>query len=548
MTSVSKVSSADTPVTVNQPVNTGEVTKNKEVIVVPVEQNQGEQPQDTDKLPAGYCIEKTGDSTSSDVTASAPDDKPDSQKVNQEPPKDTTSAGCTSTTGNSGDTPVVKEDSNDEPDTEVHTDERITIDDIALSQSDKITSAIQNAEAKGLNSIIGEDYAEMAKATTMIKTDPHSIMEQDFKKGFLGNGIARYQHTNYTTTSEDDSGLEFNQTTNSERLDLSSTYESPKGNTKLALYASGTVTNNNIKGANSQTPIDQNASMDKYNLYMGSQFKLGKDKLNTSIIYADGGKLDESKITEIDARYNINKYNVTLDGSVELYQVGPSTSSKTNFSCYLNSKNDEETEKKKEDAADSPSDETNKVETTDNSNTQQNNKKWTKNDGLLIRMEAVNGGDVEEGIGYYQTYKKSDDKSFLKITMFGLGSTTPRKDEASSYCATTGVNMFYKYNPNKDLSLDVNIDTKDKVSFCGPDKGNTFTAFVDANCTYKKLYTRLEGKYINANSKYAAVALRTSYKANKNLLLFTDLSYEDKQIETARTKGTSVMVGANLKF
>ena len=480
---------------------------------------------------------------------------PQKSPVQQEQKQDVVPVGQVEETKTDTEQPVEGYDgSDDEPDTDMHTDEKISIDDIALGQSDKISEAVQSAQLSGLNSAISDDYARLERAKTMAKSDPFNILDQSFKKGFHGNGIFRYQYADYSYMFDVDLS-EITKTTHTRRIDFSSTYESPKGNTKLIFLGSGAKTDKYLKYYESYqedenlipapsdvidnsgiaqsvvssqnqieetVPTESNETASQYHLFLGGKFKLGNDVLYANVMHAKGGDLDKSILTEVDAKYTNDKFGVTFEGSLEVYNVGHLSTTKTDLSCYLGSKKDEQIEQENISSG-LATNEQEKTETeeqaADASNVQNNTKKCVKNDGIVIKMGSVDGREVENGVGYCRTTKKYDENSFFKTTMFSLASTTPRKEETSSYHATAGVNILYKYKNNRDLSYDVNLDVKDKISFCGADKGNIFTAFLDANCKYKKTNAKLEGKYIYTPfSTYFGMALRMSYQLNKNIL------------------------------
>ena len=546
-------------------------TKKTEAKVVPVGQSQDKNQQDIDKLPQGYYVEKSQDAPAPEPTEAPTDEVKDNTPVAQptEAPADEVKENAQQKKQKSESASDNNDVDIDEPDTNVYPGARITIDNIALGQSDKIDEALAGAEIKGLNAAIEESATKMDKALTMIQTDPHSVLEPKFKKGVHGTGIARYEYTNYSV--DIDPGSEygstvFKRTTNTKRVDFNGTYESPKGKTKLMLYASGTTTNRHVKEVTSGNPVEQeipdeqNASqtpadnlvaeealesretINQYRLYLGGKFKLGKDELGASVMHAKGASLDNSNTTQIDARYHINNYNVTIDSSTVIYKIGPKTSTKTNISCYFNAK-EQVDQTENEPANENQTAEENQTTTANTAN------KWSKRGGLIIKGESVNG-EYEQGLGYYESFRRlGDANSMLKITPFLVASTTPRKEETTSYHATAGVNVKFNKKFNPDSSVTASLDIKDRISFCGQDKGNIFTAFVDANYTNKKFNAKFEGKYIIVpDSKYVACALRAGYKMNKYLQVFGETSYLNQKDGIIKLKGGSFMVGVTGTF
>ena len=545
---------ADEPIVSGQSVQQDQkAKKEQQAKVVPVGQKAENKSDDVDKLPQGYYIEKSQDAPAAEPTEAPADevqDNPPQQKQKSSPENDN--------------------DDVDEPDTNVYPGSRITVDSIALGQSDKIEEALAGAEIKGINSVIQGTASQLDKALTMIQTDPHSVLEPNFKKGFHGTGIARYELTNYSINIDNEyNSSVFKRTTDTKRVDFNATYESPKGKTKLMLHASGTTTDRHVKEVSSENHIaieqeipeaqdgsqasadgtaanenitESKETLNQYRLYLGGKFKINKDELSASVIHAKGASLDNSNMTQIDARYHVNNYNVTLDSSTIIYKIGPKTSTKTNISCYFNAKEPvDQTEN--EPANENQTAESNQTAPANSGN------KWTKRGGLIIKGESVNG-EYEQGVGYYETFKKlGKDHSMLKITPLAVVSTTPRKEETTSYHFTSGVNVKFNKKYSKDSNLTASLDIKDRISFCGQDKGNTFTAFVDANYTNKKFNAKFEGKYILVpDSKYLALALRGGYKINKHVQVFGETSYLNQKDGITKLKGGSFMVGVTGTF
>ena len=565
---------ADEPIVSGQSVQQDKKAKKEQVKVVPVGQKTKKKSDEADKLPQGYYIEKSQDAPAAEPTEAPAEDL--KEKSQDAPAAEPSEAPVEEVKKNLHKQEQKSESANnnyddvDEPDTNAYPGARITVDNIALGQSDKVEEALAGAEIKGLNSVIQGPASQLDKALTMIQTDPHSVLEPNFKKGFHGTGIARYELTNYSINIDNEyNSSVFKRTTDTKRVDFNATYESPKGKTKLMLHASGTTTDRHVKEVSSENHIaieqeipevqdgsqasadgtaanenitESKETLNQYRLYLGGKFKINKDELSASVIHAKGASLDNSNMTQIDARYHVNNYNVTLDSSTIIYKIGPKTSTKTNISCYFNAKEPvDQTEN--EPANENQTAEENQTKVANTAN------KWSKRGGLIIKGESVNG-EYEQGVGYYETFKKlGKDHSMLKITPFAVVSTTPRKEETTSYHFTSGVNVKFNKKYSKDSNLTASLDIKDRISFCGQDKGNTFTAFVDANYTNKKFNAKFEGKYISVpDSKYLALALRGGYKINKHVQVFGETSYLNQKDGITKLKGGSFMVGVTGTF
>lgn len=567
---------AGEPVVSGQPVQQDKKVQQKTVKVVPVGQTSEKKSDDIDKLPQGYSVEKSQDNVASDAKK---DEQPktDEQPKAEEPPKadESTKPDESEAKDKEGD------NSADEPDVNLHLDEKISIDDISLYHSDTIRAALENAQVKGLTSAIEENSDDGGsiitdKAITMAKSNPYAVFENDFKKGVHGTGIVRYQTSKYSNIPQSGS-TKVDETDTTTRIDFNATYKSPKGNTKLMMFASGakTITNysekpkatpaadNGSKGGDSaadapknnndstaQEPMNGTENTTQYNLYFGGQFNIGNDELTACVLHAKGGEICNSKTTEIDAKYYIDKFGVTVDGNVIVYRAGNLKSTKAKVDCYLEAKDKKQPQTQTNNSSvetESKNDSSNN-ETDTKVQTSTGPKKWVRKDGLVLKGESIKG-EYEQGIGYYQVYKRYDDNTFLKITPMIVASTTPRKEETTSYHATLGANVYYKNKINSYSAFDANLNIKDRISFCGADKGNIITANLSANYSYKKYSAKIEGKYIHsADTQYAAFVIRNTYKANKNVRVFGDLNLLTDASELGRTNGRSVMVGANITF
>jgi len=555
--------SGEEPVVTEKSTVNPQSEKSSQVKVVPVGQSpENKKAEDVDKLPQGYYVEQEPQDV---ITAKKENTSTEENSSSQEASEDKQKSS-----GNIFD--KLFKNMDEAPDATVNVDERLAIDNIALGQSDLIDGALEAAQIKGINSAIADSSNKLDSAITMIKNDPHSVLNQDFEKGFHGTGIVRYENDCYKGSIEGEiAPIEFEKTTDTKRVDFSGSYESPKGKTKLMVYASGTTTerNSTVLNSDNQDAESDNADsnenlsltdrLNQYSLYGGGLFKLGKDELTASIMHAKGGDLENSITTQIDLKYHINDYNATVEGNTIIYGIGSLHSTKTNISCYFNAKDkekevnppeDTKIEEEEDESAENveAEDKTNEETSSDKAD----NKKWSQKGGLFIDGELIDG-EYSPGIGYYKNFKRYGKDSFLKITPFVKGSTTPKKEESSSYHETTGVSVLYNKNFNSNSSLSANLDVKDRVTFLGNDKGNIFTANINANYSYKNFNTKLEGMYIHVpESRYVAAGLRSSYKFNPTqkveACVFADLSYINQKTTSSKIKGGSIMVGAAVNF
>lgn len=542
----------------DEPIITGKKAVNinaqtpQKVTVVPVGQkSQDDTPQDVDKLPQGYYVEKTGgDTPPTQEPVSIPTEAPNTETT--ETPDETQNASTPSEeeeTPLSEQTDATSQDDDDKPDTSMHTDERIELSESIITASDEsrpVQEALNNAIRRSQNIMYGKvhpgdndnvDY--ISSAESMIKHDTFTPMDMDYKKGLHVSGLGRFEinHYNYDV-QETGSNTEWN--SNAERIDLSGTYESKSGNTKLFGYLKGLTSQNNIvyKTAESQendsstedgnaTPetsddvapisdvMNVKSNYNEFCAYMGIKQKFNNGHALTATGFYD---VDESRLThttEIDALYDLGFADVT--GSAAIYKMGNTKATvKTNLSCKLKTFDkpaDEQTTTEQ-------TQEEQTVQSSEEEQTQQtaksNGKKWDKKGGVILEFESED--NPEQGIGYYLDYRKNNQNSKTKFVVFGKASTTQRgEDEASSYHLTTGANLQYREKISSKYLFDLNLDVKDKVTVGGDDKGNITTAFGTARLTSKKLIAELEGKLILAKDTYKALALRLAYKFNPKL-------------------------------
>ena len=543
----------DEPIITGKKAVNGNVQTTKKVTVVPVGQkSQDDIPQDVDKLPQGYYVEKTGGDTTPAQPVSMPTEAPTSEPT--EAPNETQGVPASET-----DTTKTEETSSSEstetssqddalPDTKMHTDERIELSESITMASDEIKpiqDALNNAVRRGqmaaYNKVNPEnkqvDYITISE--TMMKHDTFQPLETKYKKGLHASGLTRFEVNDFNyNVSETAADIRWK--SNAERIDLSGTYESKSGNTKLFGYLKGATSQNDIvyKIAESQendsSTEDENSTQgtsddvspisdvmnakSNYNefcAYMGIKQKFNNGHSLTAAGFHDVDESRQTHTTEIDALYDLGFADVT--GSAAIYKIGNTKATvKTNLSCKLKT-------------FDKPADEQTTTEQTQDEQTVQsseeeqtqqtaksNGKKLDKKGGVILEFESED--NPEQGIGYYLDYRKNNQNSKTKFVVFGKASTTQRgEDEASSYHLTTGANLQYRERINPKYLFDLNLDVKDKVTVGGDDKGNITTAFGTARLTSKKLIAELEGKLILAKDTYKALALRLAYKFNPKL-------------------------------
>ena len=527
-----KVSTADTPVTVNQSGNTNEVTANKEVKVVPVGQNsENKKADDADKLPQGYCIEKS-----------------------QEP----------SATIN---------DDNDDIDTNVHPDDKIAYNSIAVEQADQVDDIIKTAYVKSLNTALGEED-KLDKALTMIKNDPYDVLNKDFKKGFHGTVIGRGEVIQYSVNN---AGNDMSSTKFTKKIDANFTYESKSGNTKLLFLGSGTKTDVNLKlsvntdlaeqpsesdtsvndaeTANDVVPsadgLSANNQYNEFSLYIGGKQKIGKDTLSGSVLHSKEQSNLPSATTQVDLKYDMDKYNATIELNTIVCNINHrNVVEKTNLSCDFNTKEEDNVESNEQ--QNQPAEET-QEQTTDKTEVVENNKKWQKKGGLGIDIEALNY-EYESGLHYKYNFKRKGVNSVTRIVPFAGVSTIQREGEADSYSLRTGVILKYNKNIGANSSLQTSVDLKDKITIIGKDKGNIFTANGSVKFRSRKFDADMNAKYIIAGSKYAGLDTKLAYKPTNDVQIFCkgniikQLEHNSDTNAPVEIKGAAIQGGVCVNF
>ena len=492
----------------------------KKVKVVPVSQKEEKQTEDIDKLPQGYYVEKSQDPP---VPEPEPTQAPEQTQ--------TTTPTETATTDQSN-------DDNNEPDTKIHSDERIEMSEsitIANDEVKPITEALDNAVRRGLNSTFGSGTSQdgevdsISSAESMMKHDTFQPLDMNFKKGLHGSGLGRFEINNFKYEIEE-TGSKIKWTSNAKRIDLKGTFENKSGNTKLFGYFKGVNTKNNTTLEIPESPAEtENTDNEKdiepipelsnikttyneYCGYAGLRQKFNNGHVLSATAFHDINERMSSNTTQFDALYDLGIADIT--GSAAIYKIGNSESSvKTNLSCKFKMF---DVPSDKQPQAEKPQDE----QSTQNEEAEEHktqtvktgNKKWDKKSGLLLEFETEE--DPEQGIGYYWDFKKENPNSKTRLTIFGKGSTTQRgKDKKSSYHNTIGANFQYKEEIYPKTFFDLCLDVKNKITAGGEDKGSITTAFGTARLTSKnKFIAELEGRFILAKDTYKALALRFAYK------------------------------------
>ena len=543
----------DEPIITGKKAVNGNVQTTQKVTVVPVGQkSQDVTPQDVDKLPQGYYVEKTGGDTPPAQPVSIPTEAPTSEPTEApDETQDTQTSETTSTKGeetsSSEQTDATSQD-NDLPDTKMHTDERIELSESITMASDEIkpiqealNNAIRRGQMTAYNKVNTDnnqvDY--IAKSETMMKHDTFQPLEMPYKKGLHASGLARFEINDFNYGVSETAAI-IRWKSNAERIDLTGTYESKSGNTKLFGYLKGATSQNDIvyKSAKSQendsstedgnstqgtsddveqasNDINVKSNYNEFCAYMGIKQKFNNGQALTATGFHDADESRQTHTTEIDALYDLGFADIT--GSATVYKIGNTKATvKTNLSCKLktfeNPADEQTTTEQTQDEQTVQSSEEEQTQQTAKSN----GKKWDKKGGLILEFESED--DPEQGIGYYLDYRKNNQNSKTKFVVFGKASTTQRgEDEASSYHLTTGANLQYRERISSKYLFDLNLDLKDKVTVGGNDKGNITTAFGTARLTSQKLIAELEGKLILAKDTYKALALRLAYKFNPKL-------------------------------
>ena len=528
------------------------------VTVVPVGQ-KADKKEDTDKLPQGYCVEKSqNDTPPVQEPASIPTEAPTSEPT--ETPAEETPSSETEPASQDNDTDSV-------PDTKMHTDERIELSEsitIASDDSRPIQDALDNAIRRSQSSLLNnKDVDYITKAESMIKHDTFQPLEMEYKKGLHASGLTRYELNDYNyDVAETDTHIKWK--SNSERIDLKGTYESNSGNTKLFGYLKSAVTRNNVLIENPKlqelAKNDENnnyeetgdggdkpdiqpipdisnfkSKSNEYCAYLGLKQKFNNGNVLTATGFHDKNESQMSHTTQFDALYDLGFADIT--GCVTVYKLGVTKPTvKTNLSCKLKTfDNPADTQISAEQATDEQT-----VQNEDNTKKQEsiksNGKKWDKKGGLLLEFESED--DHEQGIGYYWDFRKNETNSKTKFTVFAKGSTTQRgEDETSSYHITAGANLQYKEKISPKYLFDLSLDAKNKLTFGGKDKGNITTAFGKARLTSKKLIAELEGKLILAKDTYKALSLRLGYKLNKKVEISAEGSATNQNESGIKLKG-----------
>lgn len=499
-------------------------TEKTKVKVVPVGQKKEDpKPEDVDKLPQGYYIEKT----------------PDNITPTPEP---------TSLPSSEQDEDII--------DTNINLDQNVSLSESIVIPSDEtkpVDNVLENAARRGQNSILNnESITSLDRAESMIKDDPFRPLDNPFKKGFQAAGLARFELNNQRYNI-DETGASVRVNTNAQRIDLKATYESPSGKTKLFSYLKGAITNNHTimesANVNSEAEVqnDDNVVVDdkieaqnKYKAhcaYLGLKQKFNNGHVLSATAFHDNDASKFSKITAVDAKYDLGIASV--EGSTVIYKIGNANSVKTNLSCKFNAFDNNMSN---QETAPSEEEENNVKDDVTPAEPIQSNNKFERKNGLIIEFESE--GDSEQGLGYHWGFRKLTQNTRQMYGFFVKGSTTQRKEESSSYHITTGTNL--KYN-NGNFSAD--LDIKDKLTFGGIDKGNIFTAFGHARIVSPKAAAELEGSAVYTNDgRRNAIVLRGAYKPNKKVVIFGEGGYLYERLPGITTQSATFRAGVSVKL
>ena len=526
--------------------------KDDKTVVVPVGKKQKKEAEDIDKLPQGFCVEKTSQETEPQQTEA-------SKSAEQQPDDD-------------------DDDLDLPPNTDLDTNKLETGVGIALSQTDPIDEAIEASSIRGVNATFGIEN-QLDKAQTLVKDDQNAPLREDFKKGVHGVSVIRAEKLNYKV---DMFSFKGDRDTETLRADQILTYKSKSERTKLMFTGTFTQTDKRYKIVsediqpeiaedtdipNSKTATESenteqtNTTEEKsfqrfrnYGMYLGLNQKIGKnDEIYASIVHTKGGSnLDNLKTTSIEGEYVSNKYNFTIDGDVIITDIGSESSVKSNLSFRFNTKEDEAAEEEvKQEETPVEENKTETEEKTENYTIPQDTKKWKKKGGVIIKYEDIDGVG-EKGIGYYYDNKKKTSSTNTKFTMFAMASITQRKEEKDSYYATAGAEFKYRNQINNDTKFQADANIINKYSFSGPDKGNMTTTQFTAKITNSKVNAEVKGKGILLpDTQYAGVTAKISYKPIEKvqgLEVFTRGEYVYEKTELHKTQGGSILAGISYSF
>lgn len=552
----------------------------KKVKVVPVGQKEEIQTEDIDKLPQGYYVERTGDDTpSASEPVSIPTEAPTSEPTEAPDEKQNTPDSETTSTTDE-ETPSQDDDL---PDTKMHTDERIELSEsitIANDQIKPIQDALDNAIRRGQMAMYKKvnpdddqvDY--IINAETMMKHDTFQPLEMEYKKGLHASGLARFE-VNDLNYDFSETATHIRWKSNTERIDLTGTYESKSGNTKLFGFLKGTVTHNNVSIDNpelkkySENTVSNNyeetedgnddpdippmpdlsnihSKSSEYCAYLGLKQKFNNGTTLSATGFHDKNESQASHTTQFNALYDLGFADIT--GSAVIYKLGEAKATvKTDLSCKFKTfdKPADKQTTTEQTTEEQPAENNNNKQ--ESQTTKTNGKKWDKKGGLLLEFESED--DPEQGIGYYWDFRKNEQDSNTKLTFFGKASTTQRgEDETSSYHITTGANLQYTGKISPKYTLDLDLDVKDKFTFGGEDKGNITTAFGRARLASQKLIAELEGKLILAKDTYKALALRLAYKLNPKVEISAEGAVVDQNETGVRLRGYTGLTTLHVTF
>ena len=443
--------------------------------------------------------------------------------------------------------------------------ERITINPgIAIyKNTDEITNAMDRTVNKSIaNMFQSSGETAFYKAKDMINDNQayNCFDDINFTKRFNIYGKAVYELDNYRYKL-DDLGSVSTRVQNSFKFDLGLNYKSKSEKTKAMLFSSftGTKVKTNYETGPSETfeledgegAVSESANTIQFksnykslSIYgaVQQQFK-NKDFGILSAYHINDNTLD-TKTTNIDASYFLNKYKVLAEVNTNIYKaLDMKTITKTNFSLSLNPELTSQVNNENESSvSDSDPEVTQKI----------SSKKWSKSFTPFFNSQSLNSqsvsGSTEEGLGGELRLKRTGQLSTLQLGGFGKISTTQQEDN-NQYHLSFGALMKYSKNWNKKSQLKAKLSLKDRVTF---GQGNIMTANATVSYVSPKVTAELEGKYINVNhadfTNYGGVVGRVFYTPNKNVNVFLEGCYTNMKEPNAKSSNSVVQAGVIANF
>lgn len=447
------------------------------------------------------------------------------------------------------------EEDDDKLDTSVNPDARITIcPSIAIyKETNEITDAMEQAVNRAVSGTYNSSKEDAYyKAMNMIKEkQPYSSFDDiNFEKKFNIYGKTVYERSDLLYKAGNP--IWFNRKENSIKSDLGLNYKSKSGNTKAMLFSSfakthaKTVDSTLLENEKLPENVPQTESNCKsLGLFGVVQERFKNKDLGILSAFYINDETQDSKTSNITACYFFNKYLAMTQGSLNLYKVNnQKTISKLDFNISFNPEL-EYSEAKTNETPKQESEPVSETETKTVSAT--NSKKWSKLFNPFFDTQAINGS-TEEGLGAQMLFKRAGSDSKFRVGAFGKISTTQQEDN-NQYHVTFGSGIKYKKDFSPKSQLNAYVDVKDRITF---GHGNITTVDAIVGYASPKISAEVEGKYINitqSNSpNYAGIVGRVFYTPNKNVNLFTELSYINMQEPTIEISGTNLQAGVVVDF